>query len=90
MKNKFDYLKDETVTKEMRYISFMGNLQRYDFAFMENEESPEKYTVINLQKNRFAVLGRDDLDEEGHIEHIFHESPMEADEIREFLKEVLQ
>ncbi|WP_010532278.1 SAV0927 family protein [Lentibacillus jeotgali] len=89
MENKFDYLKDEVVTKEIRYISFMSKLKRYDFAFMKNEDHPDKYTVIHLQENRFAVLGEEELSERGHIEHVFHESEIEADEIREFLREVL-
>ncbi|SDQ28649.1 SAV0927 family protein [Virgibacillus salinus] len=89
MGDKFDYLKDETVTKEVRYISFMGKLQRYDFAFMQHEENPKKHIVIYLQKNRFALLGKDDLYKKGEIEHIFHETQMEADEIREFLEEIL-
>lgn len=89
MGSKFEYLKDETITREIRYVSFMSSLKRYDFAFMKNDENPDKYTVINLQKNRFAVLDKDDLSKKGDIEHTFHESQMEADEIREFLKEVL-
>ncbi|MFC4558645.1 SAV0927 family protein [Virgibacillus kekensis] len=89
MKEKFDILKDETKSKEVRYISFMGNLQRYDFAFMQNEENPDKSIVIYLQKNRFAVLGKEELEKEGEIEHIFHETEMEADEIREFLRNML-
>ncbi|GGK05324.1 hypothetical protein GCM10007063_29670 [Lentibacillus kapialis] len=89
MEEKFDYLKDEVVTKEIRYISFMSQLKRYDFAFMKNEEDPEKYIVIHMQENRFASLSKADLSKKGHIEHVFHESQMEADEIREFLREVL-
>ncbi|ALX47205.1 SAV0927 family protein [Lentibacillus amyloliquefaciens] len=89
MENKFDYLIDETVTKEVRYISFMSNLRRYDFAFMKSKDNPDKYIVIHLQENRFAVLGKKDLSEKGHIEHVFHQSEMEADEIRAFLREVL-
>ncbi|TFJ92772.1 SAV0927 family protein [Lentibacillus salicampi] len=89
MENKFNYLKDEVVTRKIRYVSFMSRLKRYDFAFMKNEENPDKYTVIHLQKNRFAVLSKDDLAKKGEIEHTFHESEMEADEIRAFLRGVL-
>lgn len=89
MGKKFDYFKDENVTREIRYVSFMGNLQRYDFAFMQSEMEPHKKIVINLQKNRFTILGKEDLSKKGDIEHTFHESQMEADEIREFLKEIL-
>lgn len=89
MGKEFNYLKDETKIKEVRYISFMGDLQRYDFAFKKNEENPRKQVVIYLQKNRFAILGKEDLSEEGEIEHVFHETEMEGDEIRAFLKNIL-
>ncbi|HLR62759.1 MAG TPA: SAV0927 family protein [Lentibacillus sp.] len=89
MENKFEFLKNEVVTREIRYISFMSKLKRYDFAFMKSEEKPDKYIVIHLQENRFALLGKEELSEKGHIEHVFHESEMEADEIRDFLREVL-
>lgn len=88
---KFDYLKDETITREVRYVSFMGNLQRYDFAFMEHEDEDDsnKQIVIYLQKNRFAALGKEDIEKKGELENIFHETEMEADEIRTFLRSVL-
>ncbi|MFD1361460.1 SAV0927 family protein [Lentibacillus salinarum] len=89
MGKRFEYLRDETITREIRYVSFTSSLRRYDFAFMKNDEHPDKYTVIDLQKNRFAILGKEDLSNKGDIEHTFHESEMEADEIREFLREVL-
>lgn len=89
MGQKFEILKDETKTKELRYISFMGNYQRYDFALMKHEENPEKMVVIYLQKNRFIVLGKEDLDNQRNIEHFLHETAMEADEVRTFLKEIL-
>ncbi|NAP01034.1 DUF3055 family protein [Halomonas sp. MG34] len=47
MASKFEILKDETKTKELRYISFMGNYQRYDFALMNHEEDPDKTVVIH-------------------------------------------
>ncbi|WP_164668252.1 SAV0927 family protein [Virgibacillus doumboii] len=89
MNGKFDILKDETRTKDVRYISFKGDLQRYDFAIMQHEEDSSNHVVIYLQKNRFAFLGKDDLEKEGEIEHVFHETEMEAEEIREFLGEIL-
>ncbi|GAA0430849.1 MAG: SAV0927 family protein [Bacillota bacterium] len=89
MGSKYELIKDETVTKEVRYISFMGKLQRYDFAFLKNDDDPSKTTIINLRKNRFTVVGKEDLNDPGKIEHIFHETAMEADEIRNFLHEVL-
>ncbi|WP_042222686.1 SAV0927 family protein [Oceanobacillus manasiensis] len=90
MGHKFEILKDETKTKELRYISFMGNYQRYDFALMQYEEDPNKTVVIHLQKNRFIVVGKEDLNNDNRdVEHILHETAMEADEVRAFLKEIL-
>ncbi|CDQ39203.1 MULTISPECIES: SAV0927 family protein [Virgibacillus] len=89
MSTNYELIKDETITKEVRYISFMGNLQRYDFAFIQSEECPNKTIIINLRKNRFTEITKEDLQDRGRIEHIFQETNMEADEIRNFLKEVL-
>lgn len=85
MADKYKVLIDETVQQNVRYLSFMGNFQRYDFAIMDDRESDNKI-VIDLRKNRFAVLGKEDLNEEGGIEHTFHVTEMEADELRGFFK----
>lgn len=85
MADKYKVLIDETVQQNVRYLSFMGNFQRYDFAIMDDRESDNKI-VIDLRKNRFAVLGKEDLNEEGEIEHTFHVTEMEADELRGFFK----
>lgn len=85
MADKYKVLIDETVQQNVRYLSFMGNFQRYDFAIMDDRESDNKI-VIDLRKNRFAVLGKEDLNEEGEIEHTFHLTEMEADELRGFFK----
>ncbi|MBT2217098.1 DUF3055 family protein [Virgibacillus dakarensis] len=86
MRRTFDYLKDETVTKEVRYVSFMGKFHRYDFAFIKDKEDPQKKIVIDLRKNHFAILGPEDIAEKGRMEHVFQE----ADEIRTFLGEIFQ
>ncbi|WP_099160004.1 SAV0927 family protein [Virgibacillus ndiopensis] len=86
MGNKFEYLQDKTVTKEVRYVSVMGNFKRYDFAFVEEGS---KKLVIDLHKNRFAVLGKEEIEKHGEIEHIFHVTEMEADELRDILREIL-
>ncbi|WP_404453883.1 DUF3055 domain-containing protein [Virgibacillus necropolis] len=88
MSNKFKVLEDQTAQQDVRYISFMGNFRRYDFAIMDEKESDKKL-VIDLRKNRFAVLGEDDFKEEGTIEHTFHVTEIEADELREFLGNAL-
>ncbi|ASN04873.1 SAV0927 family protein [Virgibacillus necropolis] len=88
MTNKFKVLLDETVEKEVRYISFMGNFHRYDFAIMDGQE-PNKKIIIDLRNNRFAAISKEDFSKEGEIEHSFHVTEMEGDELREFLGEIL-
>lgn len=88
MTNKYKLLTDETVEQEVRYLSFMGNFRRYDFA-ITNAREDDKKIVVDLRKNRFAVLNKGDLSKEGAIEHTFHVTEMEADELREFLGDVL-
>ncbi|MGX4670028.1 SAV0927 family protein [Cerasibacillus sp. JNUCC 74] len=89
MAKKYEIIKDETKMKGVRYISFMGQLQRYDLAIVEHEDDPSKKLIINLRKNRCTTIGKDDLHDKGKIEHTFNEPNMEADEIRHFLKDVL-
>ncbi|WP_163971561.1 SAV0927 family protein [Oceanobacillus halotolerans] len=88
MRNQFELIRDETVTKKVRYVSFMGNFKRYDFAFMESED-PDKTAIIDLTTKRYAVLGKNDLSEGISIAHTFQLSEMEADEVRKFLEGVL-
>ncbi|WP_188454017.1 SAV0927 family protein [Virgibacillus oceani] len=81
-----EFLQDRTVTKEVRYVSVMGNFKRYDFAFVEEGT---KKLVIDLHKNRFAALDKDEIEKDGKIEHIFHVTEIEADELRGILREIL-
>lgn len=88
MANKYNLLVDEIVQQNVQYLSFMGNFRRYDFAIMSERDSKKKL-LIDLRKNRFAVLDRHKLAKEGSIEHAFHVTEMEADELRVFLGEFL-
>lgn len=45
--------------------------------------------MLDIQGNRFAIIGTDDLDEPGYIEHAFQLSEAEAEELRSFLYEVV-
>ena len=48
-----------------------------------------KKLVLNLQSNRFAIIGPDDLEEEGYLEHAFQITETEAAELSAFLMEVI-
>ncbi|API90950.1 MULTISPECIES: SAV0927 family protein [Virgibacillus] len=86
MGKKYDVINDETVRKDVRYVSFMGQLQRYDLAILDDHEDANKKLIINLRKNRCLSIGKEDLQDKGVIEHTFKEANMEADEIRHFLQ----
>lgn len=58
MVEKYDIIKNETKMKEVRYISNMGKLQRYDLAIVEHEQEPSKKLIINLRKNRWTTIGK--------------------------------
>lgn len=89
MANKYNVLTDETVEQEVRYLSFMGNFHRYDFAIMDARGENNKKVVIDLRKNRFATVSKEDFFVEGTIEHTFNVTEIEADELREFLGDIL-
>ncbi|WP_106496796.1 SAV0927 family protein [Lentibacillus sp. Marseille-P4043] len=90
MSTNFDYLRDETIEKQVRYVSFMGKFHRYDFAFIDDKDDPKKKIVIDLRKNHFSILSRQDIEKPGEMEHVFHVTEMEADELRIFLMEIFQ
>lgn len=67
----------------------MGENQRYDLAIIQSDRYYGKHIVLNILSNRFAIIGRDDLDEPGYIEHAFQLSEEEAEELRSFLYEIV-
>ncbi|AKU26237.1 DUF3055 domain-containing protein [Geobacillus stearothermophilus] len=83
------YLYDDTVEAAVRFVSFVGERQRFDLALIETDRFYGKYLVLDLQSNRFAILGRDDLEEPGYIERAYALSEQDADELRAFLDECL-
>ncbi|MBO8156761.1 MAG: DUF3055 domain-containing protein [Bacillaceae bacterium] len=83
------FLYDDTEHTDVRFISFMGEATRYDLAIIKTERYYGKAIVLNIQGNRFAIIGHDDLQEPGYLEHAFNLSEIEADELKEFLSEVI-
>jgi hypothetical protein len=45
--------------------------------------------VTNLQSNVTAIIGPDDLDEEGYLEHVFRISEEAAEDLRDFLVQIV-
>ncbi|MFC7785691.1 MULTISPECIES: DUF3055 domain-containing protein [unclassified Rossellomorea] len=83
------YLYDDTENTKTRFVSFMGENQRYDLAITQTDRYYGKSLVLDLQGSRFAIVGRDDLDEPGYVESVFKLTLEEADELRDFLGEII-
>ncbi|MGN7299388.1 DUF3055 domain-containing protein [Ferdinandcohnia sp. SAFN-114] len=89
MSERFFLYDDDTIDTQTRFVSFMGEHQRYDLAVVKSDRYYGKHIVLNILSNRFAIIGRDDLDEPGYIEHAYQLSEEEAEELRSFLYEIV-
>jgi len=83
------FLYDETEGTKTRYVSFVGDNQRFDLAIMQTGRYYGKSIVMDIQGSRFAILGQDDLDEEGYLEFAYNLSEEDAEELRSFLRPIL-
>ncbi|RXT05734.1 DUF3055 domain-containing protein [Ammoniphilus sp. CFH 90114] len=89
MSNETFFLYDHKEDTKTRFVSFMGESNRYDLAITITNNFYGKKMVVNLQTNRAAIIGQDDLKEEGYIEHAFAVSEEEAEELLEFLYTII-
>lgn len=83
------YLYDEQEETNTRFVSFMGESHRYDLAIMTTDRYYGKKIIIDLQGSHYAIVGQDDVEEPGYLEHAYNLSEFEAEELREFLREVI-
>lgn len=83
------FLYDDLVDTKTRFVSFMGDNQRFDLAIIQSDRYYGKQLVLDIQGNRFAIIGTDDLDEEGYLEYAFNLSEEDAEELRDFLRETV-
>jgi hypothetical protein len=88
MSDRF-YLYDDTEETKTRYVSFMGENQRFDLAIMQTSRYYGKSIVLDIQGSRFAIIGQDDLDEEGYLEYAYNLSEEDAEELRTFLRQIV-
>lgn len=82
------FLYDETADTKTRFVSFMGQNHRFDLAILQTDRFYGKHIVLDVQAGRFAIIGTDDLDEEGYLEHAFQLNEEDAEELRSFLREI--
>ena len=83
------YLYNETEQTKTRFVSFMGENQRFDIAITSTSRYYGKHIVLDMQANRLAIIGKDDLEEPGYLEHAFNLNELDAEELRQFLYEVI-
>lgn len=83
------FLYDDTEDTKTRYVSFLGENQRFDLAIMQTSRYYGKSIVLDIQGSRFAIIGQDDLDEEGYLEFAYNLSEEDAEELRSFLRQLV-
>ena len=88
MEERF-YLYDDKEDTKTRFVSFLGERQRFDLAITSSQRFYGKQLVLDLQGNNFAIIGPDDLVEEGYIEYAFRLTPEQAEELISFLSEII-
>lgn len=83
------FLYDDLENTKTRFVSFMGENTRFDLAIVQSDRHYGKQIVLDLQGSRFAIIGPDDLKEEGYLEYAFQLSEEDAEELRSFLYELV-
>jgi hypothetical protein len=83
------FLYDDTVDTKTRFVSFVGENQRFDLAIVQTDRHFGKHLVLDMQGSRFAIIGLNDLQEEGYLEYAFQLNDEDAEELRSFLMELI-
>ncbi|MBE3562491.1 MAG: DUF3055 domain-containing protein [Hydrogenibacillus schlegelii] len=83
------FLYDEDITADVRFVSFFDETGRFDLAIVKTDRFFGKRLVLDMQRNRFAILGEDDLAEPGLLEDAFGLDAEAAAALRSFLEDVI-
>lgn len=83
------FLYDDIENTKTRFVSFVGENQRFDLAIVQSDRHYGKQLVLDMQGSRFAIIGPDDLKEEGYLEYAFQLNEQDAEELRSFLYEMM-
>ena len=84
------YLYDDDESAQVQFVGFVGEHSRYDLMLVQTNRHFGKTIVLNMQTNKFGIIGTDDLEEEGYISYILGVNEDEGNEITEYLNEVIQ
>jgi hypothetical protein len=86
----FDFLYDTTEQTSTRFVCFIGeSMRRFDLAIMTTNRYYGKKVIIDLQTGRSAIIGPDDLAEEGYLEFAYKLTEEEAAELNTFLEQIV-
>lgn len=83
------FLYDDVEDTKTRFVSFAGKTQRFDLAILQSGRFFGKVLVLDIQFGRFAIIGADDVEEPGYLEHVYNRSEADTEDLREYLREVL-
>ncbi|MFJ7649094.1 DUF3055 domain-containing protein [Lysinibacillus sp. NPDC048646] len=83
------FLYDDVEDTKTRFVSFAGQKLRYDLAILQSGRFFGKVLVMDIQFGRFAIIGPDDVEEPGYLEHVYNRSEEDTIELREYLRELL-
>ncbi|QJC51374.1 DUF3055 domain-containing protein [Paenibacillus albicereus] len=86
----YDFMSDSTEETSTRFVTMITpGLKRFDLAILATSRFYGKKLVTDLQGGRTAIIGQDDLEEEGYLEHVFKLTEEEASELSAFLSLVV-
>jgi uncharacterized protein YecA (UPF0149 family) len=86
----YDFVSDSTEETSTRFVTFITpQLNRFDLAVTTTNRFYGKKLVTDLQKGITAIIGSDDLEEEGYLEETFRLTEEEAAELEAFLHLVI-
>ncbi|WP_424767294.1 DUF3055 domain-containing protein [Paenibacillus sp. sgz302251] len=82
----FDFMSDTTEQTSTRFVTFIApSLKRFDLAVTTTNRFYGKKLVTDLQSGKTAIIGPDDLEEEGYLEYTYKLTEEEAAELVQFL-----
>lgn len=82
------FLYDDTDKANIRFVSFIGE-SRYDLTLIQTDRHYGKTIVLNTQSNKFGIIGRDDLQEDGYVSYALGLNETEALDVIEFLSDII-
>ncbi|MWC28961.1 DUF3055 domain-containing protein [Paenibacillus sp. MMS18-CY102] len=86
----YDFMSDSTEDTSTRFVTFIvPSMKRFDLAITTTNRFYGKKLVTDLQAGKTAIIGADDLEEEGYLEHVFKLTEEEAEELNQFLQLVV-